>query len=334
MSRRRVSVKDLGMVDCEGWLYRRKETRSFLGSKWKRYWFVLKRSSLYWYKDHMADNAEGFINLSGFSIEQAKQCRKKHALTASHPLVVTMFMAAESFSDMNKWISKLTAAAETCDLISAEECYSEGSDQDCEDQSCPLNLEPPQSENGDEASSCFLPSENRRRSTSEAAGFCRNRRRKSLESRERLSWLDLPQSDGAGAGGSLPLVHIQGERDDQTVQEKPPDEMESLYVHLKAASSSLIGQRDFKASFIRRCQNDQLNEKLHQLRILSSTLKAKELELRAVDQILSDPSLSPPSYRKWRLSNSILLQEIRKRKQAAGGAVELKPPEQLSMSRD
>lgn len=53
MSRRRISVKELGVVDCQGWLFRRKEGRSFLGSKWKRYWFVLKKSSLYWYADKM-----------------------------------------------------------------------------------------------------------------------------------------------------------------------------------------------------------------------------------------------------------------------------------------
>lgn len=57
MSRRRVSVKDLGVVDCEGWLLRRKEGRSFLGSRWKRYWFVLKRSSLYWYSDRRVSHS-------------------------------------------------------------------------------------------------------------------------------------------------------------------------------------------------------------------------------------------------------------------------------------
>ncbi|XP_056260700.1 uncharacterized protein LOC130187281 isoform X1 [Seriola aureovittata] len=120
MSRRRVSVKDLGVVDCEGWLQRRKEGRSFLGSKWKKYWFVLKKNSLYWYNNKMAEKAEGFINLSGFTIEPAKQCRKKHAITATHPLVVTIFIAAESFKEMNKWISKLSEAAEPCEVINTE----------------------------------------------------------------------------------------------------------------------------------------------------------------------------------------------------------------------
>uniref|UniRef100_UPI0037E7C787 connector enhancer of kinase suppressor of ras 3 n=1 Tax=Semicossyphus pulcher TaxID=241346 RepID=UPI0037E7C787 len=333
MSRRRVSVKDLGVVDCEGWLHRRKEVRSFLGSRWKRYWFVLKKSSLYWYADKMADKAEGFINLSGFSIEPAKQCRKKHALTASHPLVVTIFMAAENFTDMNKWISKLSEAAEPSGLINTEECYSEGSDQDideCVSTSCDLN---PEQETADappspcESPSCTLTGDSRRRSTSEGASLCRNRRQiKASEGGEHLSWLDLPGPEGADS-----LLHV-GEVREEVIQEKPPDEMESLYNHLKAASLSPMGQsgqRDFRASFIRRCPNDKVNEKLHLLRMLSSTLKAKESELVAVEQILTDPTLTAPTYRKWRLSNSILLQEISQRDQAAGGAAEPGPPEQL-----
>ncbi|XP_010772356.1 interactor protein for cytohesin exchange factors 1, partial [Notothenia coriiceps] len=102
MSRRRVSVRDLGLTDCQGWLLRRKEARSFLGARWKRYWFVLKKSSLYWYSNKMAEKAEGFICLPGFTIQKAQQCKKKHSITASHPLVVTIFIAAESFTDMNK----------------------------------------------------------------------------------------------------------------------------------------------------------------------------------------------------------------------------------------
>lgn len=49
MSRRRISVKELGQPDHQGWLYRKKESKGFLGIKWKKYWFVLKKTSLYWY---------------------------------------------------------------------------------------------------------------------------------------------------------------------------------------------------------------------------------------------------------------------------------------------
>lgn len=51
MSRRRISVKELGQPDHQGWLYRKKESKSFLGMKWKKYWFVLKKTSFYWYNN-------------------------------------------------------------------------------------------------------------------------------------------------------------------------------------------------------------------------------------------------------------------------------------------
>ncbi|KAM3602309.1 uncharacterized protein V6R79_001671 [Siganus canaliculatus] len=339
MSRRRISVKDLGQVDCQGWLQRRKEGRSFLGSRWKRCWFVLKRSSLYWYSDKTAQNAEGFVKLSGFSVQQAKQSRKKHAISASHPLIVTLFMAAESFTDMNRWISKLSEAAQQDEPVSSEECYSEGSDDDAF-TSCPPDTQ-------QEAAPCENPpacssvatatlAEHRRRSLSDCAALSGNsRRRRRTGGEEQLSWLDLPgPEDGRGPEDPVPLIHIgpEGEGEDHEVQndERAPDEMELLYNHLKAASLSLIGRsghRDFRASFIRRCQNDKVNEKLHQLRILRSTLKAKESELRAVDQILDRPALTPVSYRKWKGSNSMLMQEISRlhQQQPAGGAAEPEP---------
>lgn len=77
------------------------------------------------------------------------------------------------------------------------------------------------------------------------------------------------------------VLVLQGCHSDSLVllfAEKPPDEMESLYNHLRAASLSPIGgakRKDFRASFIRRCENNKMNEKLHMLRILSSTLKVR-----------------------------------------------------------
>ncbi|XP_040920880.1 connector enhancer of kinase suppressor of ras 3 [Toxotes jaculatrix] len=339
MSRRRVSVKDLGVVDCQGWLHRRKEGRSFLGSKWKKYWFVLKKNSLYWYADKMAEKAEGFVNLSGFTIEQAKQCRKKHSITATHPEIVTIFIAAESFTEINKWISKLSEAAELCEVVDAKECYSEGSDQEVEEcvSTCSQDSEQEtaESENGELLQTPCKPPSSTPPSTvtpdgtggscSEGGALNADRGGAGSESGERL-----PRPDGAGGAASLPLIHVGEKSEEEAVHEKPPDEMETLYNHLKTASLSPMGQssqRDFRASFIRRCKNDKVNEKLHVLRILRSTLKAKELELTAVEQILTDPALTATAYRQWRLSNLILLQEM---STAAGGAAQLTPAEQLS----
>jgi len=48
-SRRRISCKDLGHGDCEGWLWKKKDAKGYFTQKWKKYWFILKDSSLYWY---------------------------------------------------------------------------------------------------------------------------------------------------------------------------------------------------------------------------------------------------------------------------------------------
>jgi len=48
-SKRRISCKDLGRGDCEGWLWKKKDAKSYFSQKWKKYWFVLKDTSLYWY---------------------------------------------------------------------------------------------------------------------------------------------------------------------------------------------------------------------------------------------------------------------------------------------
>lgn len=61
------------------------------------------------------------------------------------------------------------------------------------------------------------------------------------------------------------------------------DEMERLYIHLKNMRLSPTGelkpstQKDFRTSFIRRCKNENINEKLHLVRILNSTLKVSQL---------------------------------------------------------
>lgn len=66
-------------------------------------------------------------------------------------------------------------------------------------------------------------------------------------------------------------------------EESNSDEMEKLYIDLKRASLSPIGERrpsskrEFRASFIKRCKNHRVNEKLHLVRALNSTLKVSVL---------------------------------------------------------
>ncbi|CAG10443.1 unnamed protein product, partial [Tetraodon nigroviridis] len=70
MSRRRVSCRELGMPDCDGWLWKkRKESSVFIAQKWQRFWFILKGPALYWYSSQQDEKAEGFINISSYNIE-------------------------------------------------------------------------------------------------------------------------------------------------------------------------------------------------------------------------------------------------------------------------
>uniref|UniRef100_A0A8B9UVC3 Connector enhancer of kinase suppressor of ras 2 n=1 Tax=Anas zonorhyncha TaxID=75864 RepID=A0A8B9UVC3_9AVES len=94
-SRRRISCKDLGHGDCEGWLWKKKDAKGYFTQKWKKYWFILKDSSLYWYTNQNDEKAEGFISLPEFRIDRAIECRKKHAFKACHPKIKSFYFATD-----------------------------------------------------------------------------------------------------------------------------------------------------------------------------------------------------------------------------------------------
>ncbi|XP_063062417.1 connector enhancer of kinase suppressor of ras 2 [Engraulis encrasicolus] len=111
ISKRRISCKDLGRGDCEGWLWKKKDAKSYFSQKWKKYWFVLKDTCLYWYMNEEDEKAEGFVSLPEFKIDRANECRKKYAFKASHPKIKSFYFAADSVDDMNRWLSRLNMAA-------------------------------------------------------------------------------------------------------------------------------------------------------------------------------------------------------------------------------
>lgn len=63
------------------------------------------------------------------------------------------------------------------------------------------------------------------------------------------------------------------------------DEMEKLYKSLEQASLSPLGDRrpstkkELRKSFVKRCKNPSINEKLHKIRTLNSTLKVKPFQI-------------------------------------------------------
>uniref|UniRef100_A0A8C1GV01 Si:ch211-26b3.4 n=1 Tax=Cyprinus carpio TaxID=7962 RepID=A0A8C1GV01_CYPCA len=110
-SRRRIACKDLGHGDCEGWLWKKKDATGYFTQKWKKYWFVLKDSNLYWYTNQNDEKAEGFISLPEFRIDRAIECRRKHAFKACHPKIKSFFFATDHLEEMNRWMNRLGLAA-------------------------------------------------------------------------------------------------------------------------------------------------------------------------------------------------------------------------------
>ncbi|NXU78987.1 ICEF1 protein, partial [Oreotrochilus melanogaster] len=376
MSRRRISCKELGQADCQGWLYKKKEKGAFIGNKWKKFWCVLKESSLYWYSSQLIQNGEeGFIRLPDFSVDRAIECKKKHAIKISHPQIKTFYFAAENVLEMNTWLSKLGMAVvpQASNGKNEEECYSESEHDDAEitdTPSPPYTVQPPPTPSDQQKSSftSTLSSEASCSFSSPESTFNSQESSSSLTSKvihsERQSWLDLvnssateegdqpltfcvqihsdelPEVDCGDAvesqdvrhskpsGGTqncflgletncLPVPDATGQRSLSKDQEKcDDDEMERLYKSLEQASLSPIGDRrlstkkELRKSFIKRSKNPSINEKLHKIRMLNSTLKCKEHDLATINQLLEDPKLTAMKYREWRNTNIMLVQDI------------------------
>ncbi|TNN38763.1 Connector enhancer of kinase suppressor of ras 2 [Liparis tanakae] len=64
--------------------------------------------------------------------------------------------------------------------------------------------------------------------------------------------------------------------------------------------SDAKGQSECRQAFLRRAADPQLNERLHRLRILTSTLKDREGELALIDRLLANPLLSSAEFQEWK----------------------------------
>uniref|UniRef100_A0A671R4S2 Connector enhancer of kinase suppressor of ras 2-like n=1 Tax=Sinocyclocheilus anshuiensis TaxID=1608454 RepID=A0A671R4S2_9TELE len=147
ISKRRISCKDLGRGDCEGWLWKKKDAKSYFSQKWKKYWFVLKGACLYWYMNEEDEKAEGFVSLPEFKIDRASECRKKYAFKACHPKIKSFYFAADGVDDMNRWLSRLNMAAagyaERERIRQEQDYWSESEHEDNETPSTPKQDSPP-----------------------------------------------------------------------------------------------------------------------------------------------------------------------------------------------
>ncbi|KAK6486163.1 connector enhancer of kinase suppressor of ras 2 isoform X4 [Huso huso] len=422
MSKRRISCKDLGRGDCEGWLWKKKDAKSYFSQKWKKYWFVLKDTSLYWYMNEEDEKAEGFICLPEFKIDRANECRKKYAFKACHPKIKSFYFAADGVDDMNRWLSRLNMAAagyaERERIKQDQDYWSESDHEDTDTPSTPKQDSPPppydtypRPPSVNCASPCLEPKSGRLSSTETSQSHSSHEEsrqeqtdRSSTESpvrksaSQRRSWQDLIEtpltssglhylqtlpledsvfSEPVGAGspeqrrqctlpmqrsllqdhyGPFPLDqaerlqalgsiggkprsftlprdgvlshcltpsasvsdhHKEPERKENNTpegkgsgtdkeEEKPADSLQDLYRALERASLSPIGDHrlstklEYKRSFIKRCNDPVINDKLHRMRILKSTLKAREGEIAIIDKLLDNPKLTSSEFQEWK----------------------------------
>uniref|UniRef100_A0A8C4ISU2 Connector enhancer of kinase suppressor of ras 2 n=1 Tax=Dicentrarchus labrax TaxID=13489 RepID=A0A8C4ISU2_DICLA len=144
---RRISCRDLGQGDCEGWLWKKKDAKTYFSQKWKKYWFILKDTCLYWYMNEEDEKAEGFVSLPEFKIDRATECRRKFAFKACHPKIKTFYFAAENVDDMSRWLSRLSMAvtgySEQEKIRQDQDYWSESDHEDLEMPSMPKQDSPP-----------------------------------------------------------------------------------------------------------------------------------------------------------------------------------------------
>ncbi|NXI40302.1 CNKR1 kinase, partial [Galbula dea] len=272
LSRRRVSCRDLGRVDCDGWLLKKKDHVGFMAQKWKRCWFVLKGHTLYWYHHPNDEKAAGLINVATYDLESTREQKKKYVFQLSHQRFKPFVFAAETLADLSMWVSHLITAKMKYALAHQsvpdreEDCYSE------------TEAEDPDEESPRHGCDSLFPG-----------------------SSEPSSAASSPQ------GSPRPCSPI----------EPAGEDLECLMRCLKQGGVSLIGRQRFltqeqcRKSFIRRNRNPQINEKVHAVRALQSTLKAKLVELQALEQLLSDAALTSEKFTRWKVEHQELYQELR-----------------------
>ncbi|XP_009708711.1 PREDICTED: connector enhancer of kinase suppressor of ras 1, partial [Cariama cristata] len=167
LSRRRISCRDLGWVDCDGWLLKKKDHVGFMAQKWKRCWVVLKGHTLFRYHHPNDEKAAGLINVATYDLESTREQKKKYVFQLSHQRYKPFVFAAETLADLSMWVSHLITAKTKYTLAHQsvpdreEDCYSETEAEDPEDESPRHGCDSPRKklQNAPEKAQLFLASD-------------------------------------------------------------------------------------------------------------------------------------------------------------------------------
>ncbi|XP_051029519.1 connector enhancer of kinase suppressor of ras 1 isoform X2 [Phodopus roborovskii] len=272
LSRRRVSCRELGLPDCDGWLLLRKVPSGFMGPRWRRCWFVLKGHTLYWYHQPQDEKAEGLINLSNYSLESGHDQKKKYVFQLTHDVYKPFIFAAETLSDLSMWVRQLITCISKYQTpgrapsAREEDCYSETEAEDPDDEAGSRSASPGPAPTWSDTSPVASP-------------------------------LQSPRTSFGSSADSSDRV------------------LEGMVQGLRQGGVSLLGQpqplthEQWRSSFMRRNRDPHLNERVHRVRALQSTLKAKLQELQALEEVLGDPELTGAKFRRWKEQNQELYSE-------------------------
>ncbi|NWX79250.1 CNKR1 kinase, partial [Alca torda] len=256
-----------------------------MAQKWKRCWFVLKGHTLYWYHHPNDEKAAGLINVATYDLESTREQKKKYVFQLSHQRYKPFVFAAETLADLSMWVSHLVTAKTKYALAHQsvpdreEDCYSETEAEDPDDESPRQGCDSP---------------------------------KKRLQNAPEKTPLFLASGEPSSAASSP-----QGSPQPSSPLEPAGEDLECLMRCLKQGGVSVIGQQRFltqeqcRKSFIRRNKNPHINEKVHAVRALQSTLKAKLEELQALEQLLSDTALTSEKFTRWKEEHQELYQELR-----------------------
>lgn len=131
---RRISCKDLGGGDCQGWLLmKKKDGFSLVRSKWGKFWFVLTEKNLFYYKQPDDDSYLGRFHLPGFVASPVEnESTNKYAFRLRHDTIGTFIFASDRRDDMLKWLNKLFQATIISKTILEEPEYSCDEDESVE----------------------------------------------------------------------------------------------------------------------------------------------------------------------------------------------------------
>lgn len=111
---RRVSCRDLGEGDCQGWLWKGKNRGDGpLSKHWLKRWCVLKHQNMFFFKDQEDLKAEGVIHLPAFQVTPATkdEVKTKKFAFKIHNAGTKFIFASERMEDMKKWLLKFQLAS-------------------------------------------------------------------------------------------------------------------------------------------------------------------------------------------------------------------------------